>query len=335
MTHLPQHLSRRAFVALSAAALTVNGCKAQTHAGWQKSPSSPVLGGTLGTCFDVCVLKVGAIYRMYFSWRPKKSIAVVESTDGIHWTAPSMGEANTPQIVLGPDATSGWEDDINRPVVLQHGGQWHMWYTGQTAKQSYIGYAVSADGLAWRRMNPTAADGKSQPVLSPKAAWEGVAVMAPHVLWDGEAGLFKMWYSGGEQYEPNALGYATSKDGVAWTALPKPVMQGDPNIAWEKERVTAAHIERWEGYYYAFYIGFKNVNEAAIGIARSRDGIGSWERLPENPIVRPGSFGWDSDACYKPSVIHEKGRWLLWYNGRKQHTEQIGLATHDGDSLGF
>ena len=26
-----------------------------------------------------------------------------------------------------------------------------------------------------------------------------------------------MWYSGGEQYEPNAIGYATSPDGLAWT----------------------------------------------------------------------------------------------------------------------
>jgi hypothetical protein len=31
--------------------------------------------------------------------------------------------------------------------------------------------------------------------------------MCPHVNWD-EKGVFKMWYSGDEQYEPNAIGYA-------------------------------------------------------------------------------------------------------------------------------
>ena len=26
-----------------------------------------------------------------------------------------------------------------------------------------------------------------------------------------------MWYSGGDQYEPNAIGYATSRDGLKWS----------------------------------------------------------------------------------------------------------------------
>jgi hypothetical protein len=60
----------------------------ETTAGWAKSPNSPVLGGDLGTCFDVSVLKQGDTYRMWFSWRPKKSIALVESKDGIEWFRP-------------------------------------------------------------------------------------------------------------------------------------------------------------------------------------------------------------------------------------------------------
>ena len=28
-------------------------------------------------------------------------------------------------------------------------------------------------------------------------------------------------------------------------------------------------------------------------------------------------------------------RWVLWYNGRKGGFEQIGLATHAGEDLGF
>ena len=41
--------------------------------------------------------------------------------------------------------------------------------------------------------------------------------MCPHVLWDEQQKLFRMWYSGGEQYEPDAIGYATSPDGLKWT----------------------------------------------------------------------------------------------------------------------
>ena len=42
------------------------------RAGWTKYENNPVLGGELGTCFDLCIIKEGGIYRMWFSWRPKK-----------------------------------------------------------------------------------------------------------------------------------------------------------------------------------------------------------------------------------------------------------------------
>ena len=33
-------------------------------------------------------------------------------------------------IVLSPDFTTGWEDDINRQIVLEKDGKYLMWYTG-------------------------------------------------------------------------------------------------------------------------------------------------------------------------------------------------------------
>ena len=43
----------------------------------------------------------------------------------------------------------------------------------------------------------------------------------------------------------------------------------------------------------------------------------------------------DGDAVYKPYVLFDGKRWLLWYNGRKGGTEQIGVASHEGEALGF
>jgi beta-1,2-mannobiose phosphorylase / 1,2-beta-oligomannan phosphorylase len=83
----------------------------ETAAGWDKYENNPVLGDGLDTCFDVSVLKKGDEYLMWFSWRPKKSIAYVKSRDGIHW--------GTPVIVLAPNPKSGWEEDVNRPVVIE------------------------------------------------------------------------------------------------------------------------------------------------------------------------------------------------------------------------
>jgi predicted GH43/DUF377 family glycosyl hydrolase len=258
---------------------------------------------------------------MWFSWRPKRSIALVESPDGIAWGAPT--------IVLGPRKASGWEDDVNRPVVLKNGGRYQMWYTGQAKGKSWIGYATSQDGKTWERAG-------DRPVLSPERPWEKVAVMCPHVLYDERAKVYRMWYSGGEQYEPNAIGYATSKDGRTWERHPdNPVFRPAPKNAWEKDRVTACQVVRRGDWHLMFYIGFRDRDHAQIGLARSRDGITGWQRHTANPILRPGKGQWDADAVYKPYALFDGKRWLLWYNGRRGGVEQIGLAFHDGEDLGF
>ncbi len=293
--------------------------EAETAAGWVKYENNPVLGGELGTCFDVSLLHEGEGYRMWFSWRPKRSIALARSKDGLVWGRPA--------IVLGPNKRSGWEDDVNRPVLIKQGGLYRMWYTGQAKGKSWIGCATSTDGKTWKRAG-------DRPVLSPEKAWEKVAVMCPHVLHDGK--LYRMWYSAGEQYEPNAIGYATSKDGLTWIKHEKnPIFRPEPGNAWEKDRVTGCQVVRQGDWHVMFYIGFEDKHRARIGLARSRDGITGWQRHPTNPILRPGKGRWDADAVYKPYAILDGKRWLLWYNGRKGAVEQIGVALHEGKDLGF
>jgi beta-1,2-mannobiose phosphorylase / 1,2-beta-oligomannan phosphorylase len=292
-----------------------------TTAGWVKYTNNPVLGGQYGTCFDVSVLKEGERFRMWFSWRPKASIALVESPDGFHWSEPV--------IVLGPNADTTWEKDINRPVVLKKDGIYHLWYSAFNEKGSALGYATSPDGRQWKRM-------QNQPVLSPEQPWEKQCLMCPHVLWDEEARLFKMWYSGGERNEPNAIGYATSPDGLQWTKLPaNPIFTPDPRNDWEQHKVTACQVVRQEGWYVMFYIGFRDEQTAQIGLARSRDGITHWQRHWANPIIRRGPGQWDQDACYKPYALWAADQWMLWYNGRRGGLEQIGVALHPGRDLGF
>ena len=295
--------------------------QAETTSGWVKHPRNPVLGGDLGTCFDVSVLKEGGTYRMWFSWRPKKSIALVESSDGVRW--------GKPVIVLGPNDKTDWENDLNRPVVLKQGGAYRMWYTGQARGRSWIGYATSRDGKTWQRRS-------ARPVLSADRPWEKVAVMCPHVLYDDKAKLFRMWYSGGEQGEPNAIGYATSGNGIKWVKHENnPVFKPDPKSAWERDRVTGCQVIHRGDWYLMFYIGFRDEAHAQIGVARSKDGVTGWQRHPANPIIRPGRGKWDHDAVYKPYAVFDGRQWLLWYNGRKGGVEQIGLALHQGEDLGF
>jgi len=313
-----------------------------TRDGWVKYGNNPVLGGDLGVCFDLCVHKEKNLYRMWFSWRTENCIALTESPDGIHWSKPvKCIEANP---------ASGWEDGINRCSVVIREGKYHMWYTGQIWKnstaaqggegylaadgiiyngESKLGYAVSDDGKTWQRY-------QKDPVLKPEADWEKVALMCPNVLWDEKNSRYTIWYSAGEQYEPNAIGYATSADGINWKKYENnPVFAANPESSWEKHKCSACHVLFHDNWYYMFYIGFHNEDYAQIGVARSRDGLTKWERSSMNPIIAPDDGAWDGEACYKPYVIFEDGNWKLWYNGRRGTIEQIGLATHAGAELTF
>lgn len=285
---------------------------------WQKHPENPVLGPgyCLQAVFDCCVIPVDDRLRMWLSWRDLRSIAYTESADGAHWLGP--------RIVLEVDPKIEWEqDNVNRPHVLQVGDTWYMWYTGQNreTKRSAIGLAVSKDSEHWERIG-------GNPVLEPTDGWEKNNVMCPHVLY--EDGIFRMWYSGGEMYEPDAIGYAESKDGIEWSRTPaNPVIH--PTAGWESDRATAACIVRRPNDYLAFYIGFANgFEDTRIGLARSQDGIHNWERYPGNPIVAPGPAGsWEDCNVYKPYVVRFRDRWYMWYNASRfsDRREQIGLCT--------
>lgn len=324
--------TRRAFLIGSAAAGTsvaAAGCRVpflgdhvEVAGGWRKSGHNPVLGGELGTCFDASVLHERGIYRMWFSWRPRRSIAYTQSHDGITWRAPVE--------VLGPASSARLALDANRPSVIVKDGTYRMWYTAQTATASWINCAASDDGLSWREC---ASSG-----LMADQPWEKGSLMSPDVLWDDTLGRYRMWYSGGGQYEPEAIGYCESPDGVAWTKRDGgPIFKPNPALEWEKDRVAGSTIKRFGNTFLMFYIGFEDIHSASIGIARSPDGITGWQRHPANPVIRPGGsyFSWDRDAVYKTTVVQHADGWILWYNGRRKGPEQIGVAYHDGLDLGF
>ncbi|MCL1794261.1 MAG: hypothetical protein FWG34_10350 [Oscillospiraceae bacterium] len=293
---------------------------------WEKYADNPVFGSKeTGTFFDAIVLpgqNFGHRYMMYFSWRPKKSVAVSFGDDGIKWAAP--------KIILGPNEKTGWEDDINRCGTLEKDGKLHLWYTGQAHNNSWIGYACSDIGengeIELERYG-------EEPVISPEHPWENMSVMNPCVLWDEGQNMYRMWYAAGETYEPNVICHATSPDGINWRKhKANPIFTRDPDNIYEQDRIGGCQVIGHKGGYLMFYIGYENINAARICGAWSPDGISRWKRFEANPLVSPEPGKWDGDACYKPSAVYEEdnGRWLLWYNGRKGGEEYIGLAMHEG-----
>jgi len=290
---------------------------------WCKFPGNPVISSERwGTLFDPFVLRTGRKFRMYLSWRPQNAIAVLESPDGIHWS--------DPQIVLGSFPRKDLrEHHINRACVIElPDGRFRMYYSGEgpdfkAEKHACIFAAESSDGIHWDRLRDF--------IFSPDGAWQKFGVMCPHVLYDEEEKKYKMWYSGmndpGACYEPDAIGFAESADGLSWE-LPyaSPVFSAETVHPAKLVKVTAAQVIKEAPWYYMFYIGFESDSRATICLCRSRTGTGEWEQHPENPILRPDEGSWDHDACYKPSVCRSGSGLLLWYNGRRGAPEQIGLA---------
>ena len=298
---------------------------------WTPYAGNPVLGNEkLGTCFDVNVVTDGpAPYTMYFSWRPKKAIALVRSTDGFNWT-------QEPEICLAPNPASGWEDLVNRSVTVKKDGVWHMWYTGQVFANgswregwSRIGYATSTDGVRFTRV-------RREPVMVPELPFEKTSVMNPYVRWDAKRALWRMWYAAGEIYEPNVLCYAESRDGLRWEKRKEPVFEHGEALSWDRARVGACEVHPLpDGRWAMFYIGYSDIDTASIGCAISADGITGWRRLGSTAIVAPDLGTWNGSACYKPSCVRDEtnNRWMLWYNGRNGAPEYVGMAVHEGLDL--
>ena len=287
---------------------------------FQKYSGNPIFGNAdTGTLFDVYLTgQPDGRIRMDLSTRKNDSVSVSFSDDGICWSAP--------QITLGPNPSSGWEALINRNCVLKIGDVYKMWYTGQAHGNSYIGVAQSADGIHFHRLSET-------PVLSPEAPFEGESVMNPCVLY--ENGIYRMWYSAGETYEPNVLCHAESADGVRWTKSPlNPILVKNPEKEYEQNRIGGCQVLRHPALgYLVFYIGYRDINTACICAAYSANGLTDFHRCKMNPLVSPTPGAWDEDSCYKPSALYnpEKDLWRIWYNGRANSKEFVGMAEQAGD----
>lgn len=281
-----------------------------------KNPENPLYGGpSSGSLFDVYVWKDNGKFRMDFSYRNEKSLAVAFSDDGIHW-----GE---PIITLRNDPSTGWQERINRHCILKIDGKYRMWYTGQARGYSFIGLAESDDGIHFARVS-------DDPILIPERHFEGMSVMNPCVLY--ENGKYRMWYAAGETFEPNVLALAESDDGVNWVKdRINPIYVKNPSKEYERDRVGGCQVLHTDLGYLMFYIGYRDIHTACVCAALSPDGRTNWKRCKLNPILAPDAGSWDGESCYKPSALFDGKGWHVWYNGRTGTNEYIGEGYLDRD----
>ena len=151
-------------------------------------------------------------WRLYYSGAGTTiGIGVLLSDDqGQTWT-PYEGNP-----VFERDLQS-WDEGVLEVSVLEHQGQFYMWYTGYLepldleTTPMYIGMATSPDGFEWERS-------PHNPVLGPNApgTWNDLRIVSPQVILDDD-GDFLLFAHGQSQA---IIGRAMGQLGV-WRSRPR------------------------------------------------------------------------------------------------------------------
>lgn len=247
---------------------------------WHRHVRNPVLSADLfwegGIVVSPAVAKDGAVFKMWYGAAgvPPRIIGHAISADGINWQ-----KHPEPVLQLGPPGD--WDGSIVGPgTIIIENGIYKIWYWGGREiwplSVMQIGLATSADGIHWTKYDDAATraapHADSDPVLKigNRGEWDQHRVWSPAVL-AAESG-YEMWYAGRAGYTtpPQWVGYATSRDGIAWEkSRQNPIIANRPD--WGFSYITSAVLD-FNGYYHLWYTSFPfgdDGQRAQIGYAKS------------------------------------------------------------------
>jgi hypothetical protein len=208
-------------------------------------------------------------YLLYIGWNQgvtvpyRNAVGLAVSTDG---------GLTFERVFEGPivDRTRHEPYFCASPFALIDGGVWKLWYASSTGFKEVNGklepvyqikYAESADGREWLRPNITCIP----------YAFDGEANARPCVIRDG--GRYRMWYCyrGSVNYRTDKrqsyrLGYAESRDGIAWERLDELVGIARSDDGWDSVMMEYPFVYEHRGIKYMLYNG-NGFGESGIGYA--------------------------------------------------------------------
>jgi len=139
---------------------------------------------------------------------------------------------------------------------------------------------------------------------------QGIGIGA-YVLLDGDT--IKMWYHG-QNNNVDAIGYATSEDGITWEKYQgNPVLElGEPG-SWDGIDLQMGCV-LIDGETYKMYYDGHGSEGWVIGLATSPDGIHWTKDSLNNPVLPTGPSGnWDDLAVWSPHVIKDNSIYKMWF----------------------
>jgi predicted GH43/DUF377 family glycosyl hydrolase len=196
--------------------------------------------------------------------------------------------------ILKPNPLNDWEAlNVFNCGVVYFDDLFHMFYRAQGVDYvSRIGYAVSADGVHFNRLE--------QPVLSPQDEWETRGVEDPRITYLAGEGRFIMAYTA---YSPLGITpmFAESTNLITWRRI-GPLIVGEDN----KDHVL---FPRQIGGRYVTL----HRRPPSIWIAYSDD-LKNWDDFRVLMSPRPGN--WDCRRVGAGGVpVETEHGWLVLYHG--------------------
>lgn len=191
---------------------------------------------------------------------------------------------------------------IAAPRVFRFGQFYYNLYSAWDGASWTTGLTASLDGRDWSLGRKVlAADSRT---------WEGEqrAAFGAALVADG---LIHYWYTAGG---PAAIGLARSHDGRSWRREGEPVLKPGGEKDFDGGGVSHPAVLRLDGTYYLYYTGVDAGGRAAIGLARSDDGV-EWKRLRGNPVMAGAPGGgvavWRAQGRYWMLAPAGEGRVAL------------------------
>ncbi|RLC90734.1 MAG: glycosidase [Chloroflexi bacterium] len=213
--------------------------------------------------------------------------------------------------ILKPNPLHEWESlNVFNCGVVYHNGLFHMFYRAQGVDYvSHIGYAVSADGAHFNRLQ--------EPVFSPHDEWDTRGVEDPRITYLADEGRFVMAYTA---YSPLGITpmFAESTNLITWRRI-GPLVTGEDN----KDHVLFPH--QIDGRYVSFHR-----RPPSLWLAYSAD-LETWGDF--EPVLSPRADSWDCNRVGAGGVpIETEDGWLVIYHAYDfEHVYRLGVCLLDLD----
>ena len=271
---------------------------------------NPVIAGDFP---DPSVIRVGDDFYATATtggWQPE--FPILHSKDLVNW-----------QIVGAVfDEKPSWaKGDFWAPEITADKGRYFVYYTARRDEgKNKKGTLCVAVATAANPVGPYTDKG---PLVC-----QEMGSLDPDFARDENGKPFLIWKEDGNDRQQPTWLYAQQLDesGTKLLGKPQKLFRNDPQT-WEGGVVEGAYILRRGDYFYLFYSGNACCGRScnyALGVARSKKLLGTWEKNPANPILKENE-AWQCPG-HGSIVKTADDRAFLLYHAYRKSSEAFNIG---------